>query len=81
MSVVGSISRVSEEKLEKFKTSPNGNPKFEHKSLFLDSFFWDLNYILTKYSGFDSKEASRIILGTSILRNDELHLCLFKLQG
>jgi hypothetical protein len=74
MSVTGSIYRTSEVEIEDYKKSPNWNPKFKHESLFLDSFFYDLFEILTKYSDLKKEDVVPIIEGSIIIRKDESHI-------
>src|SRR5687767_1494162 len=73
MSVVGSIISVNETDLEGFKAFPSGNPKYGNIKLYLDSFFWDLNYVLTQFLDTVDAENTIIIYGAHVVSNDETH--------
>ncbi len=71
MSITGSIYKVTKSELEGFKSKLTWNPQVESKELFLDSFFYDIYEVLTKYSDFTKEEMAPIIEGMNIIRKDE----------
>ena len=71
MSVTGSIYKVSNKELETYQSKISWNPIVENKPVFLDSFFYDIYEVLTKYSDFSEVEISPVIEGKNIIRKDE----------
>ena len=72
MSLTGSIYKASEKELENYKSNISWNPSMESRQLYLDSFFYDLYEILTKYTGFAAEEMAPLIEGQLNIRKDEV---------
>ena len=77
MSIVGTISAVKEDRLNEFISKPDGNTNYGEE-LYLDKFFWDINYVLTEF--FEDKEKVQnkdLIYGarkiSDMNKGDEIH--------